>query len=90
MFNQKIHKKGENCTEAMICGICAECEETLFEGEIAYLLGDKLYCPACVRGALTAVGIYPVVPPQKRSDKIQKAVKIPKKRLYFKERTDRI
>ncbi len=73
-------------TKENICGICAECSEILREGDTAYLLGGRLYCPPCVRGSLTAVGIYPVIPPEKRSENEKMYAKPREKRLYFKER----
>ena len=79
-------RKEESFTEEKICGICAECEELLPEGSMAYLLGERLYCTSCVRSSLTAVGIFPVIPPGGKDKNDPATEKAREKRLYFKER----
>lgn len=83
-------KKERHLTEAKRYGNCAECGEELREGTAAFLLGDSLYCPACVRGARIELGIYSVIPPRESRKNVQTAEKSREKRLYFKERRDRI
>ena len=79
-------RKEESCTEEKICGICAECEELLPEGSVAYLLGERLYCTSCVRSSLTAVGVFPVIAPAGSPKNTPAEEKTHEKRLYFKER----
>jgi hypothetical protein len=81
-----FYRKEATVTEEKIGGSCAECGDLLPEGAMAYFLGERLYCPACVRSSRTAVGIYPVIPPggSRKSEKIY--AETAEKRLYFKER----
>ena len=95
-YNEKNLKKANICshfyrkeatvTEAKICGSCAECGDILREGDTAYLLGERLYCPPCVRGSLIAVGIFPVIPPGESRKNETIRAEAQEKRLYFKER----
>jgi len=84
-----FYKKGETFTEAKQYGNCAECGEELREGTAAFLLGDCLYCPACVRGARIELGIHPVIPPLMSRKNVRTTEKSCPKTLYFKERRDR-
>lgn len=80
-----FYRKEGTVTEEKICGSCAECGDILREGDTAYFLGERLYCPSCVRSSLTAVGIYTVIPPEESRGNGKIRAGTQEKRLYFKE-----
>ncbi len=81
-------KEGATFTRQKISAVCAECAEELADGAAAYFLGDRLYCPACVREARIEVGVYPVIAPYGREKTSGIREKPAEKRLYFRERGD--